>query len=287
MRLQTNGALPAGSADAGLARQAILRTSLLAEVFGFIEKSLVIAELEARKLRHDFTDLITRAAQPVIWLLLFGEVFSRARAIPTGEVRYLDFITPGILAQSSMFISIFYGIAIIWERDMGIVHKFLASPTPRAALVMGKALSAGIRALSQAVIVIAVALLLSVKLNTRPLALIGALVIVLLGSALFSIFSLIVACLVKVRERFMGIGQILSMPLFFTSNALYPISMMPDWLRVISRLNPMTYEVDALRTLMLSGQTSGFGLAVDFAVLLTTTVVMVIIGARVYPRIVI
>jgi ABC-2 type transport system permease protein len=137
------------------------------------------------------------------------------------------------------------------------------------------------------VIVIAVALLLSVKLNTRPLALIGALVIVLLGSALFSIFSLIVACLVKVRERFMGIGQILSMPLFFTSNALYPISMMPDWLRVISHLNPMTYEVDALRTLMLSGQTSGFGLGVDFAVLLTTTIVMVIIGARLYPRIVI
>jgi ABC-2 type transport system permease protein len=264
-----------------------LRTELRAAVFGFIEKTLVIAELEARKLRHDFTDVITRAAQPVIWLLLFGEVFSRARAIPTGDVRYLDFITPGILAQSSMFISIFYGIAIIWERDLGIVHKFLASPTPRAALVMGKALSAGIRALSQAVIVIAVALLLSVKLNTRPLALIGALVIVLLGSALFSIFSLIVACLVKVRERFMGIGQILSMPLFFTSNALYPISMMPDWLRVISHLNPMTYEVDALRTLMLSGQTSGFGLGVDFAVLLTTTIVMVIIGARLYPRIVI
>lgn len=287
MRLQANGALPAGSADAGFTGRATLRTELRAAVFGFIEKTLVIAELEARKLRHDFTDVITRAAQPVIWLLLFGEVFSRARAIPTGDVRYLDFITPGILAQSSMFISIFYGIAIIWERDLGIVHKFLASPTPRAALVMGKALSAGIRALSQAVIVIAVALLLSVKLNTRPLALIGALVIVLLGSALFSIFSLIVACLVKVRERFMGIGQILSMPLFFTSNALYPISMMPDWLRVISHLNPMTYEVDALRTLMLSGQTSGFGLGVDFAVLLTTTIVMVIIGARLYPRIVI
>ncbi|MCL5098231.1 MAG: ABC transporter permease, partial [Candidatus Omnitrophica bacterium] len=121
--------------------------------------------MELRKLRHDYTELFTRAVQPVLWLLLFGEVFSRVRAVPTGGVPYLDFMTPGILAQSVLFISIFYGIAIIWERDMGVVHKFLASPTPRAALVLGKALSAGLRALSQTVIIYALAVLLGVKLN--------------------------------------------------------------------------------------------------------------------------
>ena len=103
----------------------------------------MIAELEVRKLRHDPTELVTRAVQPALWLLIFGEVFSRIRAIPTGDVRYIDFMAPGILAQSVLFISIFYGISIIWERDLGIVHKFLASPTPRTALVLGKALSAG------------------------------------------------------------------------------------------------------------------------------------------------
>ncbi len=136
-------------------------------------------------------------------------------------------MAPGILAQSVLFISIFYGIAIIWERDLGIVHKFLASPTPRAALVLGKALSAGVRGLSQAVIIYMLALLLGVQMNWNPLALLGVVCVVMLGAAFFSTFSLIIACLVKTRERFMGIGQVLTMPLFFASNAIYPIAIMP------------------------------------------------------------
>ena len=92
----------------------------------FVSKTLIIAEIEVRKLRHDQTELITRAVQPALWLLVFGEVFTRVRAIPTGGVRYIDFMAPGILAQSVLFIAIFYGIAIIWERDLGIVHKLLA-----------------------------------------------------------------------------------------------------------------------------------------------------------------
>jgi ABC-2 type transport system permease protein len=91
--------------------------------------------MEVRKLRHDPTELLTRAVQPALWLLIFGEVFTRTHAIPTGGLPYLDFMAPGILAQSVLFIAIFSGIAIIWERDLGIVHKFLASPTPRTALV--------------------------------------------------------------------------------------------------------------------------------------------------------
>jgi ABC-2 type transport system permease protein len=104
---------------------------------------------------------------------------------------------------------------------------------------------------------------------------------------LFSTFSLIIACLVKTRERFMGIGQLLTMPLFFASNAIYPLSLMPDWLRVVSRVNPLSYQVDALRALMLQSGVSNFGLAVDFAVLLVSTVVLVMIGARLYQRVVI
>ena len=252
----------------------------------FVTKTLTIAELEVRKLRHDFTELLTRAIQPVLWLVLFGGVFARAQIIPTGGIPYLDFLTPGILGQSALFVSIFYGVAIIWERDLGITNKLLVSPTPRAALVLGKALSAGVRSLAQAVIIYGVALLLGVKLNWNPLALLGVLVVVVLGASLFATFSLIIACLVKTRERFMGIGQVLTMPLFFASNAIYPISLMPDWLRVISHLNPLSYEVDALRALMLQNGVSSFGLAMDFAVLSISTVVLVMIGARLYPRVV-
>jgi ABC-2 type transport system permease protein len=261
--------------------------NLLHALISFIDKTLVIAELEARKLRHDPTELVTRAVQPALWLLVFGQVFIRVRAIPTGNVPYIDFMAPGILAQSVLFISIFYGIAIIWERDLGIVHKFLVSPTPRSALVLGKALSAGVRGLAQAIIIYGLALLLGVKMDWHPLALIGAALVVILGAAFFSTFSLIIACLVKTRERFMGIGQVLTMPLFFASNAIYPISIMPVWLQVISRVNPLTYEVDALRTLMLAGGSSTYGLGLDLVVLLAATALLILIAARLYPRVVV
>jgi ABC-2 type transport system permease protein len=259
----------------------------LASLISFIDKTLVIAELEARKLRHDPTELLTRAVQPALWLLVFGQVFTRVRAIPTGNMSYIDFMSPGILAQSVLFIAIFYGIAIIWERDLGIVHKFLASPTPRAALVLGKALSAGVRGLTQAVIIYALALLLGVKMNWNPLALVGVLFTIILGAAFFSTLSLIIACLVKTRERFMGIGQVLTMPLFFASNAIYPISMMPNWLQVLSHANPLTYEVDALRALMLIGGVSAYGVGLDLGILLAATTLLIMLAAQLYPSVVV
>src|SRR5450759_448615 len=177
-----------------------------ARVYGFIDKTLMIVELEIWKLRRDPTELVTRAIQPMLWLLLFGEVFSHIRAIPTGNLPYLDFMAPGILAQSVLFVAIFYGISAIWERDLGVVHKLLVTPTPRSALILGKALSAGVRGLSQAVIIYALALVLGVRISWNPLAIAGVLVFVLIGAALFSTFSLIIATIVKTRERFMGIG---------------------------------------------------------------------------------
>jgi ABC-2 type transport system permease protein len=254
-------------------------------IIGFINKTFVIAELEVRKLKHDPTELLTRAAQPALWMLVFGEVFSRVRAIPTGNMSYMDFMAPGILAQSVLFVAIFYGISIIWEKDLGIVHKFLVSPIPRSSIVLGKALSAGIRAISQALIIYLLSILLHVKLSWDPLNLIGILFVVIISAALFSTFSLIIACVVKTRERFMGIGQVLTMPLFFASNAIYPIAMMPDWLKAIAHFNPLTYEVDALRAFMINGGSSQYGIPFDFAALILSMVILTIIATILYPSI--
>ena len=250
----------------------------------WLGQCLTLAEMELRKLRHDPTELLTRAIQPALWLLVFGEVFTRIHAIPTGDLRYMDFLAPGVLAQSVLFIAIFYGIAVIWERDLGLVHKLLVSPASRAALVLGKALSAGVRGLSQACIVYLLAWLLGVKMNWHPLALLGVAVTVLLGAAVFSTFSLIIACIVKTRERFMGIGQILTMPLFFASNAMYPIAIMPDWLKAVAHVNPLTYEVDAIRALMIQGGVTAYGVGADFGVLILALVALTTIGARLYPN---
>ncbi|MER6946971.1 ABC transporter permease [Nonomuraea sp. NPDC000554] len=113
--------------------------------------------VELQKLRHDRTELYTRAVQPALWLLIFGETFTRIKVIPSGGIPYLDYLAPGIIAQSTMFIAIFYGIQIIWERDSGVLTKLLVTPTPRAALVTGKAFAAGVKAMIQAVVVVLIA----------------------------------------------------------------------------------------------------------------------------------
>jgi ABC-2 type transport system permease protein len=243
-----------------------------------------VAAAEIQKLRHDPIELGMRAIQPVLWLLLFGEVMAHVRGLSTGNLRYLDFLSAGILAQSVLFAAIFYGISAIWERDLGVLHRYLVSPAPRSALVIGKALSASVRGLSQAVVVYLVAFGLGVDIEPAPGAIIGVLALIVLGSTLFSTLSLIIACLVKTRERFMGIGQVLTMPIFFASNAIYPLDVMPDWLRAISTINPLTYEVDGLRALMLREGASGFGLLLDFGVLTAVCAVLIAILARMYPR---
>lgn len=249
----------------------------------FVSHTLTVAEAEARKLRHDPIELLTRAVQPTLWLLVFGQVFGRIRGIPTGAISYRDFLTPGVLAQSGLFIAIFYGISAIWERDLGVLHKYLVSPASRVALVLGKALSAGLRGLSQAVIIYVLSVFLGVDLVFTPGALLGVLVAVVLASGVFATLSLMVACLVKTRERVMGIGQVLTMPLFFASNAIYPVALMPGWLRVIAAINPLTYQVDALRALMIQGGVSTFGLGLDFAVLAGVLILFVAVASRLYP----
>jgi ABC-2 type transport system permease protein len=255
-------ARPAGSAEAAPAIGAI---RLL------WRRTATLSLLELAKLRHDRTELYTRAVQPALWLLVFGETFSRIHAIPTsGRLPYLDYLAPGIMAQSALFIAIFYGIQLIWERDFGILTKLLATPTPRAALVAGKAFAAGVRAVSQVLVVLVLASILGVRFVWRPLGLLGAAAAVMLGSSFFASLSMTIAGLVRTRERLMGIGQAITMPLFFASNALYPTEIMPAWVRAVTHVNPLSYEVNALRRLLLGLPGS---LAADFAALLVAAAV--------------
>ena len=237
--------------------------------------------VELQKLRHDRSELVTRAIQPALWLLIFGETFTRLRAIPTGKVPYLDYLAPGVLAQSALFISIFYGIQIIWERDAGVLAKLLVTPTPRIALVTGKAFAAGVRALVQALVVLVLAALLGVGLTANPFRLLGMAFVVILGSAFFCCLSITIAGLALSRDRLMGIGQAITMPLFFGSNALYPVDLMPGWLRAINLVNPLGYEVDALRGLLI-GTPARLGL--DFGVLAITCAFMITIASALLGR---
>jgi ABC-2 type transport system permease protein len=241
--------------------------------------ALCIVELQ--KIRHDRSEIYTRAVQPVLWLAIFGETFTRIRAIPTGNVPYLDYLAPGIIAQSAMFIAIFYGIMIIWERDAGVLTKLLVTPTPRAALITGKAFASGTKALIQAIVVLIFAAILGVGMTANPLKILGVAALVVLGSAFFSCLSMSIAGIVLTRDRLMGIGQAITMPLFFSSNALYPTSVMPGWLQPISRINPLSYEVDGLRGLLIG---TAAHLPLDFAVLVVASVLYIWPASALLPR---
>ncbi|MBZ5707175.1 MAG: ABC transporter permease [Acidobacteriia bacterium] len=255
-------------------------------VFDFVRQTSAVAEAELRKLRHDHLELVSRMVQPVVWLVVFGRVFSRLREVPTGGIPYLDFMAPGILAQSVLLVAVFFGVTLIWERDLGILQKFLVSPANRLALVLGKSVSAGIRAVPQAGAIYLLALLMGVHLWFNPVAMAATLVFIGLGAALFSTMSLIVACLAKTRQRFMGVNQLLIMPLFFGSNAIYPLQMMPGWLQRISAMNPLTYMVDGLRAVMLREAHSVYGLGWDVLVLAVTAAVLLGLATKLYPRVI-
>jgi ABC-2 type transport system permease protein len=247
----------------------------------WLSRVVTFCWLELVKIRHDRTELYTRAIQPILWLLIFGETFSRIRAIPTGSLPYLDYLAPGIIAQSALFVAIFYGIQIIWERDFGILTRMLATPTPRPALISGKAFGASVRAIAQALAVLLLSIVLRVHLQLNPLHWLLALLVIVLGSAFFSTLSMTIAGIVLTRERLMGIGQAITMPLFFASNALYPVALMPGWLQLLSRINPLSYQVDALRGLLVGAPTN---LWLDFGVLIVAAAVGITTAAALLDR---
>jgi ABC-2 type transport system permease protein len=240
------------------------------------------AIVELQKLQHDRTELVTRMVQPALWLLIFGTTFSRLHVINTGSVSYLAFLSPGIIAQSALFISIFYGIQIIWDRDAGILAKLAVTPAPASALITGKSFAAGVRSVAQVVGVLALAYLMGVGLTINPLRILGAMGIVMLGAAFFACLSMTLAGLVRSRDRLMGIGQAITMPLFFASNALYPVDVMPGWLHVLSKVNPLSYEVDALRALLIG---TAFHPA-DIAVLVVAAMLGIITASTLLRRLV-
>jgi ABC-2 type transport system permease protein len=280
------GAPPAASADqlaaARTATALVPPDTPLAIAHRLINRIGTLCWVELRKIRHDRTELYTRAIQPALWLLIYGEVFTKIHAIPTPKgIPYLAYLAPGILAQSALFIAIFYGIQIIWERDAGVLTKLMVTPTPRPALITGKAFAAGVRSVVQGVVVVVLSAILGVALTDDPLKLLGAACIVVLGSAFFSCLSMTIAGLALSRDRLMGIGQAITMPLFFSSSALYPEKIMPGWLQVISKCNPLSYEVDALRGLLI-GTPAHIGL--DVLVLVVATVAAVTASAALLPR---
>ncbi len=226
------------------------------ELPNFFRTLFVMMELELRRIRHDRMELYTRVIQPVLWLVVFAPIMSGIRAIPTGNIPYVDYVVPGVLIQSITMIAIFFGLTLIFEKESGILKKLLVTPTSRYTIVIGRSLAAGVRALFQILIIVPFAVLLGVSFFPNPLYFVMAILIMFFAAGGFAALSIFIGSFLKARERFQAIGQAITFPMFFASNALYPVGLMPPILQEFSRFNPMTYIVDAVRGLLISGDLS-------------------------------
>jgi len=265
---------------AGSARPAALSSGPLVRM---AEGTLAMARAELQKLRHDHLDIVTRSVQPLLWLFIFGSALQHNKALSLGTGDYRAYLAPGVMAQAAMFIAIFYGLSVIWERDVGQLQRLLATPLSRSSIVLGKAAGACTRALVQAALLLVVLAVTGIGVKWSVQGVLGTLALLVLGTASFACMSMLLASVVKERERFMGIGQLIMMPLFFASSALYPLALMPAWLHAVARVNPLTYEVQGLRQMLVGVGGSG-EVWLDFLVVGAFFAAMLAAATRSYPK---
>jgi ABC-2 type transport system permease protein len=243
----------------------------------------VIYILWLRQIKRYFRSksrLIGAVAQPLLFLLALGyglgSVYKRA-----GQGNYLEFLVPGIMAQTVLFSSMFYGAMVIFDRQFGFLKETMVAPVSRFKIMFGGALGGSTTSVMQGLLVF----ILSLGLGFHPhWALFGLalLVLVLLSLAVTS-FSSGLGSFVQDMQGFQAINQFLVFPLYFLSGALYPLTNVPTWLRIIAELNPVSYAVDAMRATLIN-QTH-FGLTKDFVVLIITAVVLMVFGTYRFRKI--
>lgn len=262
--------------------EAVPALSIGARGRAYLRTVAAMADAERHRVRREPSVLLARVAQPLLWLLVFGAAVSRVPGLGSEGVPYKAFLVPGVLAQSVLFVAIFSGLGIIWERDLGITQRLLVAPVARSAIITGKAVSAAMRAVVQVCLVLVVVAAAGIPLRWSVGSVLGSLAAVGLGATLLSAVSMVIASAVRTREQFVGLGQLVTLPLLFASNALYSISVMPGWMRVVARANPLTHLVEILRRLLVGVGPNRLG--PNAVVLVLGTVLAIAVASRTFPK---
>jgi ABC-2 type transport system permease protein len=223
-------------------------------------------------MKRDFTKwyrgrvaVVSALIMPAAWLVFVG------LALPvqfTGN--YLDFITPGILVMTMLSAGLSGGALLMFDKILGFLNKFLALPTPRASILIGKILFITGRGLIQTTIILVIALLIGATLMS-PVQYLFTYIILFVFGVLISAFATTIALYLDDHDSYSAFSTMISMPLFFTSSALMPYDVMPGWLAALARLNPLSYAIDAVRAI-------GTGIIPSLEVILLVGLSAVIVG---------
>jgi len=219
--------------------------------------------------------------QPILFLLALGygigSVYKKA-----GQGNYLEFLVPGIIIQTLLFSGVFWGIQILFDKRFGFLKEMLVAPVPRVRILLGNALGGATISLMQAVLVFIISIFLGFRMENWAFLPLSFLLMVVLSVTLCS-FGAGLASIVEDFQGFQGINNFLIFPLFFLSSALYPLTNVPDWLRILSEINPLSYAVDGLRYTMI--HQSHFGLGKDLLVMAAALILAMYFAVSRFNRI--
>ena len=236
---------------------------------------------EVKKYLRSRTQIIASLGSPIMYLGVLGfglgPVFQRA-----GEGSYLQFMAPGVIGMTILFTSMFSGIALLWDRQFGFLKETLVAPVPRVLIMLGRTTGGATVSIIQGSLIFIVCLIAGFRPNSVasvPLALLFMAMIAIVFAAL----GTVIGSSLKDMQGFQLVMNFLVMPTFFLSGALYPLSNLPKVLMVLTRLDPLTYGVDGVRTELIG--VTHFGPAADLTVLIAVAVVLLAVGAWRFSRI--
>jgi ABC-2 type transport system permease protein len=229
-----------------IVRVSVPRRSLASE----LRAIRIVWRRELIRFRADRLRIVTSLIQPLLFLFVLGSGLQSIAAAGTHGVDLKTFIYPGILCISVMFTAMFSAASIVWDREFGFLREMMVAPVRRSSIVIGKCLGGATVASFQGVIVIALAGLVHVPYD--PLLILGIFGLQLLLAFAITAFGVMVAVRIKQMQSFMGVMQMVVMPMFFISGALFSVASLPTWLTILNRLDPLTYAVDPMRRLVFS-----------------------------------
>ena len=236
---------------------------------------------ELKRYTRSRTQVVASLGQPVLYLVGLGfgmaPVFEKA-----GQGSYIQFVAPGIISMTVLFSSVFSGIGLLWDRQFGFLKETLVAPVPRIQIMAGRTLGAATVAMIQGCLVAIVCLIAGFR-PVHPEMLPIALLFMALIASLFAGLGTCIGSLLQNMQGFQLIMNFLVMPIFFLSGALYPLSNLPVGLAIITRLDPLAYGVDGMRTALIG--ISHFGLKQDAAVLVVLSIAVLWAGSRLFARI--
>jgi len=245
----------------------------------------VIVAREFKKFVRERSRLVSTIARPLLWLFIVGAGISRLMRPDTG-VPYIQFIFPGILGMTILFSSMFSSISIIWDKEFGFMKEILVAPVSRLSIVIGKALSGTIVSSIQALIILALFPLVGFKLNM--IQILGVLLVCTFLSFSISAFGIVLATFYESYESFSVIMNFIIMPMFFLSGAMYPVKLLPVILQIVSKINPLTYGIDAIKHILFpfeKGRMSpDFPFIIDAAVIIMTSIIFVLVAGKAFER---